>query len=659
MRLSTNGYVDDVEMSSTGAYIAGADIENEVAYVWDTVTGQELFEVPIFRGGTPDFGVARVDFSQDGTQLATMNPGDTASITIWELPSGNEIFTIPLPIPLYSISDYDLSPDWSQIAVGYMDGTVGVWEIETGRQLYELSAHTDWVRLSYSQNGQRLATVSGDNTAWVWEVATGEALFWVSVDYINSLSHGEFLSPDGTLLALSTGSEVYVWNLEDESLTPTSPPTTVLPGHAGWVFGITFSADGRWIAASSRNQKAWVWDPLTGEEIVRLDHGLSNAWAVAFSPDGSQLITSDWQGDVRNWDITPQGEEELRTYAIDEFVRDISPDGEKLLTGFGNTATVWEISSGEALFALEGHTGVILRPSFSPDGELLATASQDGTAIIWDADTGEPLQVLDGHDDGIVGGGVFQGVMGIAFNHDGSLVATAGADKTARIWDVTTGEELQVLTGHAMGLTNVAFSPDGRLLATSSEESDAFVRIWDVAAGKEMFSLPPVHADKVWGLAFGPNETILATGGGDTTVKLWYLDLEAGEGHVLATLIGFPGPTWFTTFSPDGRALAAGGGTVVKVWDVSSLLNFDPDGIGETLNIPELLSSPAEAGAQAGVAFNPADGTVFFSLNGTARAYTLSIDELMAIAATRVTRSLNEDECRQYLHLDACPLGPN
>jgi WD40 repeat protein len=232
-------------------------------------------------------------------------------------------------------------------------------------------------------------------------------------------------------------------------------------------------------------------------------------------------------------------------------------------------------------------------------------------------------------------------------------VVTAGVDKTARIWDAQTGEQIQVLTGHTMGLTNIAYSPDGKLIATSSEEQDAIVRIWDAATGQELFSLPPSHGDRIWGLAFSPDGRLLGTSGGDTTAKIWYLDLEASTGHLLSTLTSHTGTVWALAFSPDGKTLASSGAGEAKLWDVSSLLDFNQYTAAETSSLPEMLSLPGGGG----IAFSPIDSTLTIgSPDGMVRSYTLSPEELMAIAAERLTRSLTEVECQQYLHLEACPV---
>ena len=131
------------------------------------------------------------------------------------------------------------------------------------------------------------------------------------------------------------------------------------------------------------------------------------------------------------------------------------------------------------------------------------------TARLWDPATGEQLRTLTGHTGD---------VYGVAFSPDGRLLATAGDDETARIWDPATGEQLRTLTGHTSPVTGVAFSPDGRLLATASNDKTA--RIWDPATGEQLRTLTG-HTGPVNGVAFSPDGRLLATASNDKTARIW------------------------------------------------------------------------------------------------------------------------------------------
>jgi WD40 repeat protein len=200
---------------------------------------------------------------------------------------------------------------------------------------------------------------------------------------------------------------------------------------------------------------------------------------------------------------------------------------------------------------LIGHTDLVVGVAFSPDGTLLATASRDGTARLWDPATGDRLRTLTGHDGW---------VNDVTFSPDGTLLATASRDGTAWLWDPATGDRLRTLTGHTESVGGVAFSPDGTLLATCGADRTAW--LWDPATGNCLRTLG--HAKRVWDVAFSPDGTLLATASGDKRARLW----DPATGDRLRTLTGHKGGVWDVAFSPDGTLLATcGDDETARPWD--------------------------------------------------------------------------------------------
>lgn len=294
------------------------------------------------------------------------------------------------------------------------------------------------------------------------------------------------------------------------------------------------------------------------------------------------------------------------------------------------TARLWDAQTGDERLVLTGHPSWVTAVAFSPDGSQLAAAGVDQIIIGWDLATGREMWRLAGHT---------RGIWDIAFNPDGTGLASASDDDTARIWDITPGQEQLILshTGIANNIASqIAFSPDGTRLATVGEDSP--VRLWDAATGQELLTLAG-HTDWVYAVAFSPAGDRLATGSGDTSVKLW----DAATGQELLTLAGHTSAVSEIAYSPDGLRLAtAGYDGSVKLWDAAT---------GQ-----ELLTVAKGSSAVQDIAFSP-EGTHLgvTSFDGVTRVYVLPIEELVALAQSRLTRALTTEECRQYLHVEACP----
>jgi WD40 repeat protein len=484
----------------------------------DADTGSEIDTIPV-----DDRAVYAASFSPDGTSLVTvigLTNYDVAKsepnrVVVWDLASHRERYRLHGHTAGVFCAGFSL--DGRTIATGGIDSTVRLYDAADGSLLRTCPGHRSCVNaVAFSHDGRRVASASDDRTTKVWDVGNGRELLQLR-EYSGKV-YGVSFAPDGRRIVTSdTNGTVKLFD------ATTDRNATVVAELSGQGRGVNFSPDGRWLAAcgmdstvtlidvAARQSRTvwadyaqpvygvtfspdgellasaggdWTRSDILGEILIRevpsgrVVHRLAGhkgiARVVAFSPDGRLLAScgGEWRTpgqEVILWDVAT----ERPFKRFPEFPGGVSgiaftPDGRRLIASQGSTIHSFDVEGKDAALPFESRGDVSYSSALSPDGRWVVTSGEDGRVMMWDSATGRRVRTLRGG---------LNIATALAFSGDGRrLVAAASDAKAVCIWDFVSGQCLVTLR-FTVGGDGVAFSPDGRLLATC--HADGRVLLWD------------------------------------------------------------------------------------------------------------------------------------------------------------------------------------
>lgn len=477
------------------------------------------------------------------------------------------------------------SPDNKRIAAGGDENILFVYNLESKEQERAFAAHTDWIRsVSWSANGTKVAAASDDNTATVWSITQGN-LMKTHRDHGDYCRDAAFSSKGDMLATVSDDLNVYIYEPATEDV-----PGQNLKGHENWVMAVDWSSDNRMLATADNTGGIIVHNMKNGDQTFynSVDEGTS--WMdIDFSKNNEQIaVTGGYElaiytigQSTPSERLTPEGVvgaeatseasedqlEELLSTLLTGAVG-IEPSADEARMGIINESyelNVVDMKQGVLVYTIDGHEDWIRNISWSSDGRLVATASDDQMVGIWDAATGEMQQLLSGHSDW---------VRDVAFSPDNKVLASAGDDGVLRFWDTETGDELSSTDNIGSYLMTVNWSADQAYLAAESSENR--LHVWNAKNNELIFSssIDVVQGSAKWignkELEVHSMEGKLYTwnGGDELTLASSSAGVEAkNESGTTATALG----TYIAVAGTNKQLMEGHNGTITA-------LDFSPNG---------------------------------------------------------------------------------
>ena len=556
------------------------------------------------------------------------------------------------------VTSVSFSPNGQILASASKDKTVKLWSIDGTllKSLEGVKGHTGSVTsVRFSPNGQMLASTSEDKTVKLWSI---DGTLLKTLKGHTGIVTGITFSPNGQMLAsASEDKTVKLWSIDGTLLK-------TLKRHTGIVTGISFSPNGQMLASSSKYDPVKLWS-LSGREIRSINnYGIID---ISFRADSQTIVLTNKNGIRKLYDLNGTL---LKNYSVDSRYAEpnlvsisISPDGKRLAYVESQEENKAKVNVGigswyqQENFVVE-HKKKLTDLCFSPNGKLLASASEDNTVKLWSIDS-KPSHFTQNNNS----------ITSLRFSPDGKGIITASEDNTVKIWSnngtfirnlhryhsqpnfsadgktiitasvdnivkilTPEGKEIQLLSEPRGSVTDISFSPDSKIIATTN--ADKTISLW--RNNGTLIGTLKGHTDRVTSVTFSPDSKVIASIGDDKVVKLW-----SSDGALIKTLDGHVDGVKSVTFSFDSKVIATiGNDNVAKLWSWDGILIKTLD--GHIDGASEIVFSPdskliASFGNDNIVKLWNSNGTLIKTLT----EHTDSVTQVIFSPDTSIVASLN------------------
>jgi WD40 repeat protein/serine/threonine protein kinase len=512
--------------------------------LWDPIAQKEVRSFRAYPNHS-----WRISFSPDSRVLATVARGDP-DVKLWDVQTCELLGTLAATNqePFSAV----FSPDGKRIATvactpvsTNIPPILKVWEATSHRELFELTGHRFWVpNLDFSPDSKILATPDGEGLVKLWDLESRKEIR--SLAGHSGIAFSVTFSPVGQILATADQrGTIILWNWA------TGNVLRVLTGHRSLIYDLAISRDGKLLASAGQDHTARIWDLEKGEQVARFLGHFGRVWTVDFSPDGQTLVTASLDNTVRFWRVAAKRESDVsRPNGPVGFC----PDGRFL---FEDDRRKEEIALKDPISLAVVRTLPGKDIKFTGDGKSFVVVRNKTDIVVCATDSLHEIKTIKGNSN----------ISVREFSPNGRFVVFERAERVL-VLDL---DQMREVADLGSTVQRHLFIPDSKHLVVANS-SDTLIHVWDVDTWKISSKLAG-HAAKVISLAISPDGKTLASGSDDTTVRLW--DMNTCGPAANPVLRGNAGPINEVAFSRDGRTLAAGGfDGPIELWSVSGRQQF-------------------------------------------------------------------------------------